>query len=339
MENINPSKILSNILKTLLPFAASGLILWWMYRDFNWQEMQHAISHEINWTWMWISMPFGILAQVLRAFRWRQALEPLDEKPRMHTCINAIFMSYASSLLLPRVGEVLRCGILKKFDNTTFTKAIGTVVTERIVDSILMLLLAAATVLLQVKVFSVFIDETGMSIDDYIGQFSNTGIFVTVACCIAVIALAILLARKWTWFSHTKNLFRNIADGILSLRKLKNVPLYVIYSVSIWIAYFLHFYLTFFSFDSTSSLSITAAMVAFVVGSFAVLVPTPNGAGPWHFAVKTILVLYGIGTQQAVMFVLVVHTLQTLLVLLLGIYAMFALTLTRPACQQVESQT
>lgn len=330
MKGISAFKIISNGLKIILPLFAAGMILWWMYRDFDWNELRRALSFEMNWTWMWLSMPFGVLAQVFRALRWRQTLAPLGERPRIHTCINAIFVSYASSLIVPRIGEVLRCGLLSRYEKTSFTKALGTVVTERMVDSILILMLAVISVLLQIKVFMDFFAETGVSISGLLSRFTMAGFWVTGASILAIVVFFLILAYKLAWFSKTKNLFRDIMDGILSLRKLDNIPLYFVYSLGIWVAYFLHFYLTFYSFSFTSGLGVSAALVAFIVGCFAVLVPTPNGAGPWHFAVKTVLVLYGVAAQQGVMFVLVVHTLQTLLVLLLGVYAMLVFVWTKP---------
>ena len=274
-------------------------------------------------------MPFGVLAQLLRAARWRQALEPLGERPRLSSCVHAVFLSYASSLVVPRVGEVLRCGVLKKYDGTSFTKSVGTVVTERMVDSLLMLLLSALTVVAQIKVFSVFFAETGVSFGELAGRFSVAGYWVTAVCLVVLVAFLAVMARRLAWFNHTRNLFRNIVDGVLSLRNIRHIPLYMMYSLGIWVAYFLHFYLTFYCFPYTSGLGVTSALIAFVVGTFAVLVPTPNGAGPWHFAVKTILVLYGVREPDAVVFVLIVHTLQTLLVILLGLYAAGALAFTR----------
>lgn len=329
MTTLDTSKIINNMLKILCPLFLGGVILWWMYRDFDWNELWIALNNEIDWTWMWISMPFGLLAQFFRAMRWNLALEPLGEQPRLHVTVNAVFLSYASSLLVPRVGEVLRCAILRKYDNISFTKSLGTVVTERMVDSILMLLLAAFTFLMQIKVFMVFFAETGVSVDSLIGRFSATGYWVTGACLVLALVFIVFLARRLAWFNRTKNLFRNIVDGVLSLRDLRHIPLYIVCSVGIWVAYFLHFYLTFYSFSYTEHLGGVAALVAFVVGSFAVLVPTPNGAGPWHFAVKTILVLWGVKEHDGVMFVLVVHTLQTILVLLLGLYALVALSFTK----------
>ena len=102
-----------------------------MYRGFLWDDVKQAFASDMAWQWMLLSFPFGIMAQVFRAIRWKQALTPLGEKPRLHTCINAVFISYASSLVVPRIGEMLRCGILRRWDRTNFSKGIGTVVTER----------------------------------------------------------------------------------------------------------------------------------------------------------------------------------------------------------------
>lgn len=120
-----------------------------------------------------------------------------------------------------------------------------------------------------------------------------------------------------------------ILEGVLSLRSINNLPLYLFFSIGIWISYFLHYYLTFFCFDFTEDLDIGCALVSFVVANFAVIVPTPNGAGPWHFAIKTMLILYGVVDEKALWFVLIVHSVQTLLVVALGIYAWAALSFTK----------
>ena len=106
------------------------------------------------------------------------------------------------------------------------------------------------------------------------------------------------------------------------------------FSVGIWVCYFLHYYLTFFCFDFTADLGLGCALVSFVVANFAVIVPTPNGAGPWHFAIKTMLILYGVQDEQALYFVLIVHTVQTLLVVALGIYAWGALLFSRRSLEE-----
>jgi len=323
-------KIVDKLIKIGFPFLLAGAILWWMYRGFDWEEVMEALSGEMSWTWMLLSMPFGILAQVFRGLRWRQVLEPMGEKPRIHTCLNAIFLSYASSLVVPRVGEILRCGVLKRYEGTNFSQSIGTVLTERVIDVAMILLITLFTILTQIPVFAKFFMSTGVSFEEFLSRFTATGYLVTGVCLLVLMLGVVLLLRRFHFFSKTREVVSGITEGILSVRYLKSPMLFLFYSLAIWICYYLHFYLTFFCFDYTENLGAIAALVAFVVGTFAVLVPTPNGAGPWHFAVKTILVLYGVGQTSAAIFVLLVHTLQTFLVVLLGIYALIALFFTKP---------
>ena len=133
------NSIRSRIIKVLMPLVLGGTILYWMYRDFDFKGIEHVLLYEMDWTWMLLSFPFGILAQALRGWRWRQVLEPMGENTRQEVALNSIFLSYAVSLLIPRVGEVTRCAVLKRWDGVPFPKALGTVVTERAIDSLLVL--------------------------------------------------------------------------------------------------------------------------------------------------------------------------------------------------------
>lgn len=317
-----------------VPLALAVGILWWMYRGIGWKELADALSNQMSWTWMLLSMPFGILAQVFRAMRWKQALAPVGERPRLSTCIHAVFLSYASSLVVPRVGEVLRCGVLKRYEGTNFSSCVGTVVTERIIDTLLILALSLLAFLTQIPVFLSFFQQTGVSLSSVLGRFSLTGWLVTVACAILALVCLLLLTRRFRILSKTKSVLSDLKNGLLSVRQVESPLLFVLYSFGIWVSYYLHFYLTFFCFDFTAELSPMAALVAFVVGAFAVLVPTPNGAGSWHFAVKTVLVLYGIEQTAGAVFVLIVHTLQTLLVALLGVWSLLALSFRKETRKQ-----
>ncbi|MGM9688442.1 MAG: lysylphosphatidylglycerol synthase transmembrane domain-containing protein [Alloprevotella sp.] len=306
------------VIQTALPFVLGLGILWWMYRGTDWSNFFACVAHDMQWGWMLLSLAFGILPQMARAWRWKMALEPLGEKPRRSTCEDAVFLSYAASLVVPRVGEVTRCGTLKKFDGVSFTKSLGTVVTERLVDSALMLLFTGLAFLAQLPMFLSFLHKTGTNLGDILHRFTGTGYLVTFICLLAVLVTAAVLMRRYALFRKGKDMLREVFEGVLSLRHVGNLPLYLFYSVLIWVGYFLHFYIAFFCFDFTAQLSLGAAFLIFCVGTFAVLVPTPNGAGPWHFAVKTMLVLYGVAEPQAILFALVVHTIQTALVVALG---------------------
>lgn len=326
MANEVLKHIIQKTLKIIFPFVLGGGILYWMYRDMDFNEIRDVMLHQMRWEWMILSFVPGVLAQVFRALRWRQSLEPLGERPRVSSCIHSIFLSYASSLVVPRSGEFLRCGVLTREDGTPFSKALGTVVTERAVDIVMMLLLFLVVFMLQIPVFKEFFSTTGVSFQSVMARYTSTGIFVTLLCGVCALVLMAVLWHRLAFSHKVRDVMHGLAEGLLSIKKIRNIPLYIIYSVGIWVAYFFHYYLTFFCFNFTENLGMMAALVSFCVGTVAVIVPTPNGAGPWHFAVKTILTKsYGLAETSANIFALIVHTVQTLLLVVLGMYSMLAL--------------
>ncbi len=331
-------KIRNMILKILMPLVLGAGILYWMYRGEDWQTIMHVMTDEMDWTWMLLSFPFGILAQMFRGWRWRQTLEPvlIDEggrrmeegRLRTSVLIHSIFVSYAASLIVPRVGEFTRCGVLNRYDGVSFPKALGTVVTERAIDSLLVMGITGLVLLLEMSTFGMFFRKTGTNLQSILDGFSLAGYFVVAICVAAILILLHFLLRKLSIFNKVRATFDGIWQGVISLKDVRNIPLFVFFTLGIWVSYFLHYYLTFFCFDFTADLGMGCALVTFIVGSIAVIVPTPNGAGPWHFAVKTMLILYGVADEKALYFVLIVHTVQTMLVVLLGVYAWLALNFT-----------
>ena len=309
----------------MLPFLLGAAILLWMYRDTPLDEVCTVLYNQMEWSWMALSLLFGILAQVFRGLRWRLTLAPLGEYPKRNDLVNSIFVSYASSLVIPRLGEITRCGTLSRRNGTSFSKALGTVVTERIVDSILVLAVTGITLLVQLPVFLSFFQKTGTNLTGFFSRFTTDGYIVTAICTLCVLVLAGFIMWHLSVFTRMKGIMRNLLLGITSLKKVDNLPLYLFYTIGIWAAYFLHFYLTFYCFDFTENLGVMVGLVVFCIGSIAVVVPTPNGAGPWHFAVKTILILYGVAESSAMIFALLVHTIQTGLLILLGVYGLVAL--------------
>lgn len=316
------------LLKILLPLSLGGAILYWMYRDFDFKMVGQVMLYGMDWTWMLLSLPFGVMAQVFRGWRWQLALEPLDEHPRTPTAVNAVFLSYAASLLIPRIGEFTRCGVLKRYDGVSFTKSLGTVVTERAIDTLVVMAITGLTILLEMSTFGTFFRQTGTSISTILSGFSTTGYIVTAICGVAVLILLYVLLKSLFIYNKVKDALSGIWEGIVSLRRVRSLPLFAFYTLAIWVSYILHYYLTFFCFGFTEHLGLGCALVTFIVGSLAVIVPTPNGAGPWHFATKTMLILYGVADDEALYFVLIVHAVHTLLVVLLGIYAWVRLSFT-----------
>ena len=317
---------LKSLLKILLPLALGGGILWWTYRDFDFSVLNKALFAQMSIGWLFFSLIFEVLSHVFRGLRWKQVLEPLGEHPRANTCINAIFFSYAISLLIPRSGEVARCGILKRYDGVSFTKSLGTVVTERVVDMVCVALIALIVMALQFDVIYTFFSEKGKVMDEAALSDASSNLLPWLMIGIVICVIGYYLLRRMKFADKVKDFFRNLWEGICSVRRVKNIPLFLFYSIAIWGCYILQFYITFFAFPFTADLGFKAGLAVFITTSFAVLIPTPNGAGPWHYVViSTLTLIYGVGEPEAGVFALIVHGLQTAALIILGVYSLIAL--------------
>ena len=264
---------------------------------------------------------FIILSHVIRGLRWKLALEPLGLHPESSVSINSIFVSYAANLVIPRVGEVSRCVILEQYNKIPFAQSLGTLVTERLIDTLVVVLMTVIAVALQWPVFLEFINEVGIATPgDNIG-----GWIIIILSAIAIATMLYIFLRKMSIWKKIRSFISRFSDGLLSITKMKNGWLFILETLAIWFCYFMQFYLCFFYFPFTENLSFLAGLLLFVAGSIAVVVPTPNGAGPWHFAVISIMTLYGVSETDASVFALIVHSTQTLIVAILGIYALIML--------------
>ena len=328
MEGTERKKIFKKLLQVVFPLILGAFILFWVYRDFNFQRVGEVLFGGMNYGWMLLSLVFGVFANLFRGWRWKLALAPLEEYPKTANCVYAIFVSYASNLVIPRVGEVARCGVLSKYDGVSFSKSLGTVVSERMVDTLCVGLITGLVLLSQMPVFVNFFAETGTNVGRYAEVLTSGHFYLIILCALAALLLVFLLVRNIAIFARIKGILKNVWMGIVALKDIKHIPLYIAYTLGIWVCYFLEFFLAFYAFDFSSDLGIAAGLVMFVVGTLAVIVPTPNGAGPWHFAVMTMMMLYGVGKEDAGIFALLVHGIQTFLLILLGIYGLLALPFT-----------
>ena len=318
-------KILKNIAKIALPLLIAGALLFYMYRDFDFSEAKRIFLHEMNVWWLLASLVPITLSHVMRGLRWLITLEPLGYKPKKGDSIDSIFIAYASNIVIPRVGEVSRCAVLSKYDGVPFSKALGTLVAERLIDMLLVLLFVCVMLLTQLDVFVSLFAQTGTNEGALTALFTSPKTYIIIAVVIAVCALLWLGLKKTKLYAKIKQMVRGFIDGLLSLKTMHRKGLFLFYTIGIWIGYFLEFYLAFFCFPFTAELSVVQALVIFAAISLAIIIPTPNGAGPWHFVVISMMTLYGVSQTDASSFALIVHAFQTLGVMCLGAYGWVAL--------------
>ena len=323
-------KIASTTLKILIPLLISAVILYFTYRDYDfslfWTDMKR-----IKWGWLAGALAFSAFGPVFRGLRWNLLLEPIGyDVPKKDTVLT-VFTGYAANIIIPRVGEVSRCAILERNARVPFSKGLGTLVAERVVDAVLLGLIVLAGILSQLGQFKLLLAPTDADLTAPVAEsvplLQSPKFWYWTIGTVLVIALCWWICVKFRLWDKVKGFIRGFWEGFLSLRKINRLPLFIIYSVSIWICYYFELYLAFYCLPSTAAVGPMAGLACFAASSVAVLVPTPNGAGPWHYAIVKMLGIYGAPEADAQPLAFVLHFCQTMIYLLCGLVAWVALKL------------
>lgn len=208
MERTDIKKLINKVFQVALPLVLGAVILLWTYHGFDFRRVYEVMDGGMNYGWMLFSLVFGVFGHLFRGWRWNLALAPLEEHPKLSNSVYAIFIAYAANLVLPRVGEVSRCGVLAKYDNVSFSKSLGTVVSERLVDSVCVLLITTGTLLLQSGVFARFFRITGTDGTFFLHLFSSTNFYITLVCMVAALILLAWLVRNLAIFAKVRGMLK-----------------------------------------------------------------------------------------------------------------------------------
>lgn len=287
--------------------------------------IKSVLKNDVNYFWVWISLIIGVLSHISRAIRWNLLIEPLGRKPGLLNSFLAVMTGYLMNLVIPRMGEVTRCGVLARYENISFARLIGTVVTERIID-ILMLLLF--TLIVTVSQFGYLISflKKNPGIGQKVVSMISSPYLIAI---ILILILSLFLLRKKIkasrLFKKAEISLLHLKEGLISFKYVRKKGALIFHSFFIWTMYYLMMYVAFFAFDFTSHLSPVAGLSAFVMGSFGMLAPVQGGLGTWHFMVKESLSLYGVSNENGIIFAFVAHSTMTLMVIVLGLISLMAL--------------
>jgi len=314
-------KQIKKILQVVLPLAMAGLLFWWVYRDWDFNALVKAFSSGVHYEWFFVSLLLSILSMVLRGLRWHQLVEPVCPGGRKSVTILSIFVGYAANMLLPRAGEVARCGILAKSDGLSFTKTLGTVITERVFDVICLLIITVLAVFLQVDVFRDFLNKNPASMSKLQGMVTSPVLWGGFITLILLFFLLRKRIQKMTFYAKLHDLTLRLWEGMKSITTLKNPILFILYTIAIWGCYFMMFWIVKYFFTWDMPLGVLALLSGFVMGSYGVVAPVQGGIGAYHFMVIYTLAFFGISSSDAGIFALVAHGLQTIFTLVTGLIA------------------
>ncbi len=257
----------------------------------------------VKYSWIWITILAFMISNVLRAYRWKMMLEAIGYKPKIVNLIGTVMVNYLANLGIPRSGEVIRAAMLTKYENIPIEKSFGTVVTDRIFDVIAMAFIFIMTFFLGGRVVVDYLNQN-INFEERLHKiFSHPFIILFMAGFIFFIFWAIYKNRSKLRNTAVGNKImiklHGFYDGIMSVRRISNIPLFIFHTIAIWFLYYLMQYLAFFSFAPTENLGPVAGLVVFAFGSLGIVVPTPGGMGSFHFLTAEALAIYGIQGADA----------------------------------------
>jgi uncharacterized protein (TIRG00374 family) len=298
--------------------------MWFVYRNYDLNEIKASLSQGINYWWLLLSMVVGLLSHFSRTIRWQMLIEPIEKKTNITNTFFAVMVGYFANLLIPRMGEISRCGVLSRYEKISVSRLIGTVVAERLIDIIMLLICLLLVFILQFKVVTDFLAQN----TDF-SKFSN---LFSSAWTYVFTLTAILLFRVFKrWFAKTspyqklKGLWVKFAEGFMAVKDIKNKGAFIFHTAFIWVMYFLMIYICFFAFEFTTHLSALAGLSVFVLGSLGMVAPVQGGMGPWHFMVIASLQMYGIVKSDGAAFALIVWSTLNGMIVITGIISLILL--------------
>lgn len=321
-------KILS-ILQYLLFLGLSIFLVWWSVKDISDEDWVHIKDAFRNANYLLIVpvMCTLLLSHYSRALRWKILMEPLGYKPRRFNTYMAVLIGYMANLAVPRLGEVLKCTILARYEKVPADKLVGTIVAERAFDVLCLAIVIIVTLLTQADRIGGYIHE---ALNDILktktGSFSSTKIIILLAVLLIAVLAAVILFKKFShikFIQKVKTIFEGIWHGITSVRYLKNKGWFVFHTIVIWSMYLLSVQIGFWAMKETSGYGISHALSVLTMGSLAMIVPVPGGGlGVYPLFVKKTMRVYGLTDPLGIAFGQLMWSVQFFFALLSGFIAL-----------------
>ncbi len=313
--------MLKNIFKYTISLLVAFGLLWYVYKDLNMNALLAKLG-EVDYKWVVLSMILFLGSHATRAYRWNLLLSPIGFRPGLFRTFLAVMVGYFANLLLPRMGEITRCGMLKRTDDIPVTTSLGTVVAERIIDvfSLLAVIIFALVVEFErLKGFFLsFVTGT-------LGKLNVQTIIIVAGILIILLVLGVFIIKKNKTqirenaiYKRLNKLGKELIHGILSINKLQQRGQFWASTILMWLFYYLTSYFVFFSLPETSGLGLLAALSVLVMGSLGMAAPVQGGIGTFHILVSGVLVLYGVSQSDGVLFATLIHGIQTLSFVVFG---------------------
>ncbi|MDM9631307.1 lysylphosphatidylglycerol synthase transmembrane domain-containing protein [Robiginitalea aurantiaca] len=308
-------------LKTILPIALGVSLVAYSYLITSPEDRSQIVKYirEADPLWVLLSLGIGFLSHLSRAIRWNYLLEPMGYHPRVRNNLLLVLSAYFANLGIPRSGEVLRATGLSTYEGVPFQKGFGTIVTERVIDVIMLLIVILIALFSQTKIISGYLQESGLGLGSSIAI-----IIVGVGGLFGVLAL--LKRASNPFFQKLRDFLRGLLEGVMSIFHMRRKWAFIGHTLFIWTCYVGMFWVIKYTIPETVSLNFGQLLVAFVAGAFA-MSATNGGIGLYPIAVSKAITLFGISAVSGDAFGWIMWIAQTLMVVLFGTISFLLLPL------------
>lgn len=282
--------------------ALAAVFVWLSLRNLNaekWQLLKNALGHAK----LLIFFPvlfLMVLSHWFRALRWKMLIDPLGYKPGNLNTFFGVMVGYLVNLGAPRLGEIIKCTVLARYEKIPADKLVGTIVAERAFDLVCLIIVTTTTLILEFDIIGSFAMNTIQPVyQSKSGQFSITKILIILASVLIVIFFFRILFRRFlhiNFVQRLKTILSGIWHGLTSIRFIKNKFLFLFYTAAIWILYLVSTWLGFQVLEETSGLGIAAAFSVLVMGSVGMIM-SPGGIGAYPWLIQQTIQLYGIEAE------------------------------------------
>lgn len=310
------SKAITGTLKILVSIGVACLLLYLVFRNIDWSDFFEK-AKSVDYSWVIVSIVLSVVAYVARAYRWNIIFEPLGYRLKTSRTLLAVIIGYLANLALPRLGEITRCGVLKRSDDVPIPVALGSVVSERLVDLLTLVFLFFVSLLW----------EFDRIVDFFSAAYSNVQIPVLLYYVLGLGAIVGILIVIWVVKNREKisgkfgELLTAFIQGLLALKNISNLKGFLISTVILWLVYYLMSYLIIFSLPETNHLGIGAGFMLLVTGGIAISIPVQSGFGTYHGMIAGMLLLYGVDKTTGIFLATLLHTSQIVAVAIFGAIA------------------
>ncbi|MCM1489780.1 MAG: flippase-like domain-containing protein [Muribaculum sp.] len=322
-------------LRYILPVGLTVLLVWLLFRKVDFRQTLEIISHGVRYEWILAAMAISVFSHVFRAMRWRLQFHALKVPTSLMEVTCSIFGCYALNLIVPRLGELWRCTFISRRSKSPLTTVVGSMVADRLSDTAMVLLLMLLTFVVAAPALAAFLAKYPLG-EGLLHLLYSPVLWISVVVAVALMwfllrkygnTKIVLRLRKWT-----SEVWKGFSVVVTMPGKWK----FVLLTIAIWGCYFMQLYVAMYAFGFTRVLcqephlayGLIPCLVAFVFSSVGMAIPSNGGLGPWNIAVMFGLAIYGVADVEGTAFSILVWSAQTVMLILLGIFAAIWITVT-----------